>query len=84
MDASIHHQKLSAKCGHVALPWLQQFELITRQFPNHQAILNPSGDSFSYQELDSKANQLANYLRDALGRCPRDTRVKLSLCVFLG
>lgn len=70
MDASIHHQKLSAKSGHVALPWLQQFELITRQFPNHQAILNPSGDSFSYQELDSKANQLANYLRDALGRLP--------------
>ncbi|MBD1556831.1 AMP-binding protein [Vibrio sp. S9_S30] len=70
MDASIHHHKLSAKSDHVSLPWLQQFELITRQFPSHQAILNPSGDSFSYQELDNKANQLANYLQGVLGKLP--------------
>ncbi|CCN73662.1 non-ribosomal peptide synthetase [Vibrio nigripulchritudo] len=81
MEASIHLRKLSAKSDHVALPWIHQFELISKQYPDNKAILNPAGESYSYRELDSKANRLANYLREELGRLsPGHRKHVIALC----
>ncbi|AUI87994.1 hypothetical protein BS333_16560 [Vibrio azureus] len=66
MKSTLHLEKLSAKNEHIALPWIDQFELIAKEFPHHKAIVNPSGEHYTYQQVDLKANQLSRYLHNML------------------
>ena len=63
MDCPFYEDKLSKKAEHIKRTWLREVKNVSKAFPGRTAVTNSMGEAFTYSEVDSRCNQIANYIK---------------------